>query len=147
MENEKHPGGRPSKYEDVDLEHVAKMVRSGMTDEQLAAALDVTRATIHNWKTNHKEFFDTLKENKPLSDGNVVRSLYERACGYEHYEDKVFMSDGVPVTETVIKHYPPDPTSMIFWLKNRQPDKWKDKREQEISVNEYNVNLIDDDDD
>lgn len=31
---------------------------------------------------------------------------------------------------------PPDTTSCIFWLKNRQKDKWRDKTEQEVTVND-----------
>ena len=35
----------------------------------------------------------------------------------------------VPTT----KHYPPDTTAAIFWLKNRQKSKWRDKQDHEIS--------------
>ena len=34
----------------------------------------------------------------------------------------------------VTKHYPPDPTAAIFWLKNRQPDTWRDKVEVDQTV-------------
>lgn len=33
-----------------------------------------------------------------------------------------------------IEHYPPDTTAAIFWLKNRQPAKWRDKKEVENLV-------------
>ena len=34
-----------------------------------------------------------------------------------------------------IEHYPPDTTAAIFWLKNRQPEKWRDKKEVDANVN------------
>ena len=61
----------------------------------------------------------------------MERSLFQRAVGYSHKAVKIFMPQGrdAPVYADFIEHFPPDPTSMIFWLKNRQPDKWRDKRE------------------
>lgn len=51
--------------------------------------------------------------------------------GYTHPAVKVFMpaNASAPVYAPFVEHYPPDATSMIFWLKNRQPDKWRDKRD------------------
>ncbi|ANK59826.1 hypothetical protein [Loigolactobacillus backii] len=38
----------------------------------------------------------------------------------------------IPIIE--IKHeLPPDTTAQIFWLKNRKPKEWRDKRETELS--------------
>ena len=66
-------------------------------------------------------------------DKQVERALFERACGYKHPEDKIFCHEGEITIQPTIKHYPPDPVSMIFWLKNRQKDKWRDKVEHEHS--------------
>jgi hypothetical protein len=35
-------------------------------------------------------------------------------------------------SKTVRKHYPPDVTACIFWLKNRQPEKWRDVHRHEV---------------
>ena len=74
-----------------------------------------------------------LKSGKETADDRVERSLYQRAVGYTH--DAVHFSSfqGV-VTETPYRnHCPPDVTAQIFWLKNRRPDLWRDKREQELT--------------
>ena len=42
----------------------------------------------------------------------------------------------------VDKHYAPDATAAIFWLKNRQPDKWRDKQEVEQSGVTQHVMLV-----
>ena len=57
--------------------------------------------------------------------------LCSRATGYEHPEDDIKAVNGEIVITPTIKRYPPDPTSMIFWLKNRQPKLWRDKPESE----------------
>ena len=35
--------------------------------------------------------------------------------------------------EEYIKHYAPDTTAIIYWLKNRQPQNWRDTREIEMT--------------
>jgi hypothetical protein len=63
----------------------------------------------------------------------VSQKLYHRAIGYEHIETITAAYQG-QITDKldVIKHYAPDPTAAIFWLKNRQPDKWRDKQELDL---------------
>ena len=71
--------------------------------------------------------------HKPVADARVERSLFERATGYTFESVKIFCNKDGEVTEVpVLEHVPPDPTSMIFWLKNRNPNKWRDKSEVEI---------------
>jgi hypothetical protein len=40
------------------------------------------------------------------------------------------------------KHYPPDTTACIFWLKNRQPQQWRDKNKSEPTQNGMPQNLV-----
>ena len=63
----------------------------------------------------------------------MVASLYHRANGYSHPDVDIKVIDGEIVQTELIKYYPPDATSAIFWLKNRQPKKWRDKQETEHS--------------
>ena len=101
----------------------------GCTDEEAAELCGVTVQTIHNWRKANPEIFEALRDWKAQADGRVERSLYERALGYSHPEEKIFVHEGVVTRVATVKHYPPDPTSMIFWLKNRQPQQWRDKQE------------------
>jgi hypothetical protein len=87
--------------------------------------------TLNHWKDAHPEFLHSLKQGKEVADAQVEKSLYERALGYSHPEVKVFNNAGEIITYEVTKHYPPDPTSMIFWLKNRRPEQWRDKQEHD----------------
>ena len=119
--------GRPTKYKEEYNEQVEKLARLGATDKELADFFNVTEQTINNWKLDRDGFFESLKRGKLLADANVVDSLYKRALGYEHDEDKIFVVDGQPLIVPTIKHYPPDTVAAIFWLKNRRSDAWRDK--------------------
>ncbi|MFD0965279.1 helix-turn-helix domain-containing protein [Seminibacterium arietis] len=93
----------------------------------------VDEATINRWKLEHSDFYESIKKGKMLADANVAERLYKRALGYEAPDVDIRVINNQIVETSLIKHYPPDPTSAIFWLKNRQPEKWRDKQVQEIS--------------
>lgn len=128
-------GGRPTKYNQLWEKHqskLAKLYSAGLTDKEIAALLEITEQTINNWKIKHPEFFEALNNWKNIADGKVERSLYERAIGYSHPDVHISNYQGNITVTDITKHYPPDPTSMIFWLKNRQPERWKDKAEMTL---------------
>lgn len=127
-----HAGGRPSKYK-PEFAHQAKVLcELGATDAQLADHFQVTIQTIHNWTAQHKEFFDSRKAMKDHADSCVERSLYQKACGYSYDAVKIFSVNGEPLVVPYREHVPPDTTAGIFWLKNRKPQEWRDRREMEI---------------
>lgn len=128
--------GRPTKYEERMNEQVEKLCRLGATDKELADFFEVEESTINNWKLEHPEFLESIKNGKVQADANVADRLYQRAMGYEHEEDVIFNDKGNPMVVPTTKHYPPDPTSMIFWLKNRRPKDWRDRQEIAHSIEE-----------
>ncbi len=101
----------------------------GATDKDLADFFGVSETTINNWKNEHPKFLESIKEGKELADSNVAKSLYERANGYSHPDVHVSNYQGDVTLTELTKHYPPDTTAGIFWLKNRQPGKWRDRKE------------------
>jgi hypothetical protein len=125
--------GRPSKYKPEIAEQAYKLCLLGATDKEMADFFGVAESTFNLWKKEHEEFSESLKKGKLLADANVANKLYQRALGYSHPEDKIFNDNGEPMIVPTIKHYPPDPTAAIFWLKNRKPQEWRDKRETELT--------------
>jgi hypothetical protein len=125
------PAGRPTKLTDQIIEQAHKLALLGLTDVQMADVFDVNESTIHEWKKASEEFSESIKSGKEFADARVAKSLYHRALGYSHPEDKIFNDSGIPLIIPTIKHYPPDPTACIFWLKNRQKEIWRDKQEHE----------------
>lgn len=123
--------GQPTRYKKDYAIQAKKLCNKGFDDKELADFFNVCVATIYNWKLAHPEFLEALKGGKDDYDTRIVRSLAERAMGYSHREDKIFNngSGQKPTTVETIKHYPPDTTACIFWLKNRQPQDWRDKPE------------------
>jgi len=141
------PGGRPTKFNQKMRDKIMALAGAGKTDKQIAQEIHVSESTIHHWKHLHgAEFSESLKEAKCIADELVEASLLNRALGYQTKEIKFFAHEGtVTDQKEVIKEYPPDPTSMIFWLKNRQPDRWRDK--QEIEQTNRNIEIKIDSDD
>lgn len=80
--------------------------RLGLTDQQIAENMGIHVATLYKWKNEINEICDALKEGKEVADFNVENALYKAAC------------EG-------------NTTAMIFWLKNRNPKRWREKMEVE----------------
>lgn len=125
--------GRPSEYREEYIEQARKFCLLGATDKELADFFHVTVTTLNNWKNEHPEFLVSIQEGKEIADANVADRLYQRALGYSHPEVHVSNYQGVVTLTPLTKHYPPDTQAGSLWLRNRQPAKWRDKVEQQIT--------------
>lgn len=76
--------------------------RDGLTDEQIAKKIGISRETLNQWKHKYADISDTLKKGKEVVDYEVENALLDSALAG-------------------------NTTAQIFWLKNRRPDKWRDK--------------------
>ena len=121
--------GRPSKFKPEFVEQAQKLCALGATDREVAEFLNVTESTLYLWKHEHTEFSEALKVGKGTADERVERSLYRKAIGYTMDDTHFSAHDGVVTQTPYIKHIPPDTTACIFWLKNRQPDQWRERVE------------------
>ncbi|MEM3453406.1 MAG: hypothetical protein QW835_07285 [Candidatus Hadarchaeum sp.] len=95
------------KLDDINLEQVEVIASLGLTDEEIAVILGISPRTLNYWKKN-PEFLQALKRGKLEADFQVTKKLYENA------------KNG-------------DNTAIIFWLKNRRPDLWRDRSQVELS--------------
>jgi len=111
--------GQPTSYRDDYPDQAKRLCLLGYTDKELAEFFKVCESTINNWKHDHPEFLESIKDGKENADCEVVESLYEKAC------------DG-------------DTTAQIFWLKNRQSKNWRDKQEikQELEVKSITIKTV-----
>ena len=105
------------------------MLKNCINDE-LAEFFEVSVSTINRWRKKYPSFDGAIKKGKDESDFDVVKSLYWRAVGYSHQEEKVFLHDGEPIIVKTTKHYPPDTVACLAWLNNRQRDAWRNKDHQ-----------------
>lgn len=124
---EKHKGGRPTKYDPEFVNIAYRMCERGFVDKDIAHVLDVSESTINLWKQEYPEFSESIKSGKKEYDEAVVRCLRHRAIGYSHPDEKIFTYEGEIIRAETTKYYPPETAACIYWLNNRQPDKWSNK--------------------
>jgi hypothetical protein len=125
------PAGRPSKYKPEYNEQVYKLCLLGATDAEISDFLGIDEATFNRWKKDYPQLCESIKRGKEIADAEVAEKLYQRATGYNHPEDKIFLDKGEPVIVPTIKHYAPDTLAAMYWLNNRNPNRWKQKQEVE----------------
>ncbi len=128
--------GRPSEFQKEFVAQAKKLAKMGATDMEVADFFEVDVRTIYRWKNSFPAFCQALKAGKHQADARVERSLYQRAVGYEQDSVKIFMpaQAAAPVYAPFREVIPPETTACIFWLKNRQPEQWRDKVEHGVTV-------------
>ncbi len=131
----KEPGGRPTLYQEDYVEQVYKLCILGATDKEIAEFFNVRESTINNWKIKHPKFLESLRRGKMMADADMAVSLYKRGMGYTHPETHVSNYKGEITLTEITKHYPPETGAAFLFLKNRHPDKWKDKIELKEDIN------------
>ena len=115
------------------------MARDGLTDDQIAQKIGIGTSTFYRWQEQFRDFRDALKKGKAPVDIQVENALLKRALGYDYEEtitevEELAGGKQKKHIRKVMKHMPPDTTAQIFWLKNRRPDRWRDKVEQVQTV-------------
>lgn len=138
------PLGRPSEYRKEYAGQVYKLCLLSATDTDVADFFDVSEQTINAWKSAYPKFLESMRLGKTEADTNVADRLYQRAMGYTHEAVKIFMPAGAsePVYAPYKEHYPPDTAAASLWLRNRQPKKWRDKQDMEVTGKEGGPILI-----
>ena len=130
--------GRKGKYAEwltpEGLTKIQGWARDGLTNEQIAHNMGVSAMTLYGWQNKYEEFAEALRKGKEVVDREVENSLLKSAQGYYYEEETlVKLPDGREEIRTVRRYAQPNTTAQIFWLKNRRPNEWRDKREVERS--------------
>lgn len=124
-----------SKYDEAFPLIAEGLAREGMTDAQIAAELEVSNSAFYSYRKKYPEFAEALRRGKFPVDTDVENSLLKKARGYsrreEYLENTTENRNGSTVERekrrVVIRDVPPDTAAAIFWLRNRRPDKWREK--------------------
>ena len=113
-----------------------ELARQGMIDAEIAKGLGISLATYYRWQERNGEFREAIKEGKRKPNEEVEASLFKRAMGFEYTEVEAVPDGkgGQAVKRAVRKLIPADPACMIFWLKNRDPARWRDVRDIRTQV-------------
>lgn len=122
-----------------NLKLLEAWARDGLTDEQIANNIGIKRPTLYDWKKKYSDISNALKKGKEVVDIEVENALLQRALGYSYDEvtrERIIDENGkerMIETKRVTKHVTPDTTAQIFWLKNRKPDEWRDRKDTNIT--------------
>lgn len=109
--------------------------RDGLTEKQIAHNIGISEQTLNVWKNKYTSLSESLKKGKEVVDRAVENALLKRALGYSYTETtRELVGTKIIVTKEVIKEVQPDTTAQIFWLKNRRPDIWRDRKDLEAKV-------------
>lgn len=104
--------GKYKEWLDPDnLKLLEGWARDGLTDEDIARNMKIAVSTLYEWKNKYSEISEALKKGKEVVDYQVENAMLKSAL------------EG-------------NTTAQIFWLKNRRPDKWRDKQETKVDVGE-----------
>lgn len=128
------------------LYEIGQMARNGATEEEIAKKLNVAYSTFREYKGSHEELKEALRPNKEMADLKVEASLYNKALGFKttvrkafkvkesYYDDrgKKVEKEKI-VTAEEDQYVPPDTLAIMFYLKNRKPDTWRDKQHVEVN--------------
>jgi transposase len=125
-----------SKYDESTFPLLAEgFAREGLNDEQISKKLGISHQTYYDYQKKYPEFFEAIKRGKAPIDTEVENALLKRALGFDVIETSKTLKIEADGTETlkelktIIKHFAPDVGAIVFWLVNRKPDYWKDKKD------------------
>ena len=136
--------GRKGKYvewlTEEGLKRVEGWARDGLSDEQIMKNIGIAKDTYYRWKNDFKEFADAIKRGKAPVDFEVENALLKTALGHTMTLKKPIkvkvekqLSGKGKIVEEHIEYaeeevyIPPNAVAQIFWLKNRKPDRWRDR--------------------
>jgi len=127
--------GRPTLYRPELCELARRLALLGLTETEMAEAFNIDVGTLIEWKARHKEFREAIERGGVHADAHMAESLYHRGLGYRHEAVKIFMPAGAaaPVYAPYTQHCPPDTQAMSLWLRNRQPAKWRDRQQVDMT--------------
>lgn len=133
---------RKTKYDANTFPLLAEScAREGMVDEDIANKLGISTTSYYEYQNRYPEFAEAIKKGKRPVDIEVENTLLKRALGYTVEEkitevkidEKTGQTKPVSV-RTVTKHIQPEVGAIAFWLKNRMPNKWRDRRDLELKT-------------
>lgn len=139
------------------LKILAAWARDGLTDKEIAEKMGIARSTLNLWKKKFSVISDALKKGKEIVDIEVENSLYQRALGYTKVIKKTFKCKRIEYDKATGKkikeweelvtgedeiHIPADVGAICFWLKNRKPETWKEKRAEVVNDEESGVIVL-----
>lgn len=123
------------------LKRIEAWARDGLTGEQIAHNIGIHRSTFCGWIDKYEDVADAVSRGREVVDVEVENALLRAAMGYRSVEEIEEMIDGeMVVVRRITKDVPPNATAMVFWLKNRKPDVWRERKDVSMTADIKAVN-------
>lgn len=131
--------GAKGLYTPEILGRLEQLAASGLNNKNICEALGIGQKTFYEWMERHPQFAHSIKKYRGLADIEVENALYKNAIGYNFIEKekearKINGEYVLVNTKETEKHIPGNSVAQIFYLKNRMPERYKDKIETQISL-------------
>ena len=133
------------KFNDVK-DDIISCIREGDSNILACKKVGISKSTFYEWLESYPDFSDSLKKARKEFRETIVQtleqSLWKRAAGYEIEESKneyITLKDGSKVlvkSSKITKHFPPDTGALIFALTNLDPENWKNRQDNRLSVDD-----------
>ena len=141
VDNKDGKPGRTPIYSPEVCVHLEQLASQGLNNNEIADAMGISRNTFYRWLNEYREFSHSLKKYRGIADIEVENALFKSAVGSEFTEvkkerkwNRATGQYEFVLTEEVTKMVVPSTAAQIFYLKNRMPQRYKDKVETEISL-------------
>ena len=133
------------KFNDVK-DDIISCIREGDSNILACKKVGISKSTFYEWLESYPDFSDSLKKARKEFRETIVqtleKSLWKRAAGYEIEESKNeyrTLKNGSKVlvkSSKITKHFPPDTGALIFALTNLDPENWKNRQDNRLSVDD-----------
>jgi len=126
--------GNRTAYKPEFVELVEKRASEGYLNFEIAKSLGVSPAGFSKYLKVYPELKEALDRGRQIPTAKIERALYKRALGYEAEDVEAYIdSDNRLIKARKLKrHIPGDVGAMTFWLKNKKPKVWADKKQLEL---------------
>ena len=121
-------GGRPRQFhiDESTGKMIAQLALYGLTNREIALVFGISEATLSRRLREHAEaetnggegILQAIQRARSCADAEVVHALFRRATGFRLGK----------------MYFPPDTAACSLWLRNRCPDKWRDRTETSVEV-------------
>lgn len=109
-------GPKPIKVTPEMIQKAESLAAQGLTMEQIASVLGMGERTLYEKQEDNAQLAQAIKRGRHKGVASITNALFQKAKGGDN-------------------------TAMIFYLKNRDPENWKDRKDVS-TTGEIEINYV-----
>jgi hypothetical protein len=112
---------------------VKVIAMQGSTDSEIALMMGLDPKIVKAWRKMYPDFDKAIEEGRTAADLQVLEALHKKAVGYEYKKEVVVRTKDDVFVQEVNHVVEPETNAIKFWLSNRDPKRWSEKRHMQIT--------------